>query len=79
MRDELQKKETINSEKKAGTSLSLCRSLSLCLYCSVVRLAPLSLLFLYWSLSLCGLSTGLSSNNNYDNPAFLKTDFLQIY
>ena len=47
MRDELQKKETTNSAKKAGTSLSL----SLCLYCSVVRLAP---------LSLCRFCIGLS-------------------
>ena len=48
MRDELQKKETTISEIKADTSLSL----SLCLYCSVVRLIPLSLCHFCIGLSL---------------------------
>ena len=66
MRDELQKKETTNSEKKAGTSLSLSFSISLpVLFCCEAG-TSLSLSFLYWSLSLCGLSTGLSSHYNYE-------------
>ena len=78
MRDELQKKETTNSEKKAGMSLSLSFSISLpVLFCCEAG-TSLSLSFLYWSLSLCGLSTGLSSNNNYHNN-LLQTGFLGVY
>ena len=52
MRDEFQKIDTTNSEKKAGTSLSLSFSFSLpVLFCCEAG-ASLSLSFLYWPLSL---------------------------
>ena len=61
MRDELQKKETTNSEKKDGTSLSLSFSFSLpVLFCCEAG-TSLSLCHVCIGLSLCGLSTGLSS------------------
>ena len=78
MRDELQKKETTNSEKKAGTSLSLSLSFSLpVLFCCEAGTSlSLSVVFVLVSLSLCGLSTGLSSIYKYNKfiPYFI---FLQ--
>ena len=68
MRDELQKKETTNSEKKAGTSLSLSFSFSLpVLFCCEAGTSlSLCRFCIGLTLSLCGLSTGLSSMYNYN-------------